>query len=121
MDMYQNNPYMALPGVTPEELGYIQQALAQLTESQQKFFYMSYTSKRKNSQDILIFTIIGFFAIAGVQRFVLGQVVMGILYLMTGGFCLIGTIVDLVNNKSLTLEYNQKMVYESFQMAKMAN
>jgi TM2 domain-containing membrane protein YozV len=121
MDMYQNNPYMALPGVTPEELGYIQQALSQLTENQQKFFYMSYTGKRKNAQDILIFTIIGFFAIAGVQRFVLGQVVMGILYLMTGGFCLIGTIVDLVNNKSLTLEYNQKMVYESFQMAKMAS
>jgi len=121
MDMYQNNPYMALPGITPEELGYIQQALSQLTENQQKFFYMSYTGKRKNSQDILIFTIIGFFAIAGVQRFVLGQVVMGILYLMTGGFCLIGTIVDLVNNKSLTLEYNQKMVYEAFQVAKMSN
>ena len=42
MDSYQNNnnPYMMLPGVTPEELGYIQQALAQLTENQQKFFYM---------------------------------------------------------------------------------
>src|ERR1700753_1084119 len=122
MDMFQNNnPYMALPGISPEELGYIQQALSQLTENQQKFFYMNYTSKRKNPQDILIFTIIGFFAVAGIQRFVLGQTVMGILYLFTGGFCLIGTIVDLVNNKSLTLEYNQKMVYESFQMAKMTN
>jgi TM2 domain-containing membrane protein YozV len=121
MDMFQNNPYAALPGVTPEELGYIQQALSQLTENQQKFFYMTYTSKRKNPQDILIFTIIGFFCVAGIQRFVLGQTVMGILYLFTGGFCLIGTIVDLVNNKSLTLEYNQSMVYESFQMAKMSN
>jgi len=108
MDMYQNNPYMALPGITPEELGYIQQALSQLTENQQKFFYMSYTGKRKNSQDILIFTIIGFFAIAGVQRFVLGQVVMGILYLMTGGFCLIGTIVDLVNNNRLRWSITRK-------------
>ena len=118
MDMFQNNPYAALPGVTPEELGYIQQALSQLTENQQKFFYMNYTGKRKNPQDILIFTIIGFF---GIQRFVLGQTVMGILYLFTAGFCWIGTIVDLVNNKSLTLEYNQSMVYESFQMAKMTN
>lgn len=110
-----------LPGITPEELGYVQQALSQLSESQQKYFYMTYTGKRKNPQDIMIFTIIGFFAIAGIQRFVLGQTAMGILYLFTGGFCLIGTIVDLVNNKSLTLEFNQKMVYESFQMAKMTN
>ncbi|MGZ3891144.1 MAG: TM2 domain-containing protein, partial [Mucilaginibacter sp.] len=62
-----------------------------------------------------------FFAVAGIQRFVLGQIAMGILYLFTGGFCLIGTIVDLVNNRSLTLEYNQKMVYEAFQVAKMSN
>lgn len=110
-----------LPGISPEELGYVQQALSQLTENQQKYFYMTYTGKRKNPQDILIFTIIGFFAVAGIQRFILGQIAMGILYLFTGGFCLIGTIVDLVNNKTLTLEYNQKMVYESFQMAKMTN
>ena len=112
---------MMLPGVSPEELGYVQQALSQLTENQQKYFYMTYTGKRKNPQDIMIFTIIGFFAVAGIQRFVLGQVAMGILYLFTGGFCLIGTIVDLVNNRSLTLEYNQKMVYEAFQVAKMSN
>ncbi|MGZ3753421.1 MAG: TM2 domain-containing protein [Mucilaginibacter sp.] len=122
MDSFQNNnPYMMLPGVSPEELGYVQQALSQLTENQQKYFYMTYTGKRKNPQDIMIFTIIGFFAVAGIQRFVLGQIAMGILYLFTGGFCLIGTIVDLVNNRSLTLEYNQKMVYEAFQVAKMSN
>ncbi len=121
MNMFENNPYMGLPGITPEELNFIQQATSDLGENQQKYFYMAYTSKRKSAQDILIFTIIGFFAVAGVQRFALGQIGMGLLYFFTGGFCLIGTIVDLVNHKDLTLEYNKKMAYESHQIAKMSN
>jgi len=122
MDMFQNNnPYMALPGITPEELGYIQQAIAQLSENQQKYFYMTYTTKRKSPQDMLIFCIVGTFLVPGLQRFIVGQIGMGILYLLTGGLCLVGSIVDLVNHKTLALEYNQKMVFESFQVAKMGN
>ncbi len=122
MDMFQNNnPYMALPGISPEELGYIQQAISQLTENQQKYFYMSYSTKRKSPQDMLIFCIIGTFLLPGFQRFMVGQVGMGILYLFTGGLCFIGSIVDLVNHKTLALEFNQKMVYESFQISKMSN
>jgi TM2 domain-containing membrane protein YozV len=122
MDMFQNNnPYMALPGISPEELGYIQQALAQLTENQQKYFYMSYSTKRKSPQDMLIFCIIGTFLLPGFQRFMVGQIGMGILYLFTAGLCLVGSIVDIVNHKTLALEYNQKMVYESFQVSKMSN
>jgi len=122
MDMFQNNnPYMALPGISPEELGYIQQALAQLSENQQKYFYMSYSTKRKSPQDMLIFCIIGTFLLPGFQRFMVGQIGMGILYLFTAGLCLIGSIVDIVNHKTLALEFNQKMVYESFQVSKMSN
>ena len=120
MDMYQN-PYMSLPGITSEELGFLQQATAELSENQQKYFYMIYTGKRKSPQDVLIFTLIGFIGVAGVQRFLLGQVVMGLLFFFTGGFCLIGTIIDLVNHQSLALEFNRKMAYESFQLAKMSN
>jgi len=122
MDMYQNNnPYMMLPGISPEELGYIQQATAQLSETQQKYFYMSYTTKRKSPQDMLIFCLIGTFLVPGLQRFITGQIGMGLLFLFTGGLCLIGSIVDLVNHKTLALEYNQKMVYESFQVSKMSS
>ena len=121
-NMFQNNnPYMMLPGISPEEMGYIQQAISQLTENQQKYFYMAYTTKRKSPQDMLIFCIVGTFLVPGLQRFIVGQIGMGILYLFTGGLCLIGSIVDLVNHKTLALEYNQKMVYESFQVAKMSN
>ena len=46
------------------------------------------------------------------SRFILGQIGMGILYLFTVGLCFIGTIVDLVNYKQLTLEYNQQQAQE---------
>jgi len=118
MDPFQN-PYIALPGVTAEEIGFLQQATNGLNENQQKYFFMVYSSKRKNPQDILIFTVIGFFGVAGIQRFATGQVGMGLLFLFTGGFCGIGTLVDLINHKSLALEYNKRMAYESYHIAQM--
>ncbi len=113
------NPYMSFPGITPEEMDFLKQATVGLDEKQLQSFYMVYSTKRKSSQDILLFTLLGLIWIAGIQRFVMGQVGMGILYLLTGGFCWIGTIVDLINNASLTNEYNRNMAYESFQIAKM--
>jgi TM2 domain-containing membrane protein YozV len=120
MDMYQS-PYMGLSGISSEELAFLQQATSGLTDEQKKYFYMAYTGKRKSPQDVLIFTLIGFFGVAGIQRFLLGQIGMGLLYFFTGGFCLIGTIVDLVNHRTLALEYNQKMAFEAFNIAKMGN
>jgi TM2 domain-containing membrane protein YozV len=120
MDMYENNPYMAFPGITYEEMGFLQQGTVNLNENQKKYFYMVYSGKRKSPQDLLIFTIIGFFGVAGIQRLVVGEVLMGILYLFTAGFCFIGTIIDLVNYKTLANDYNRKMAYESFQVAQMS-
>ena len=120
MDNFQN-PYMTFQGMTPEEWSYLQQATAELNENQKNYFYMVYSGKRKNPQDILLVTLLGFFGVAGIQRFVVGQIGMGILYFFTGGLCLIGTIVDLINHKSIATEYNRKMAFESFQIAKMNN
>ena len=38
MDAYQN-PYMAFPGITYEEMGFLQQGTADLNENQKKYFY----------------------------------------------------------------------------------
>ena len=118
MDPFQN-PYMSLPGISPEEIGLLQQATQGLNESQNKYFYMVYSGKRKSPQDMLIFCIVGTCLVPGLQRFIIGQIGMGLLYLFTGGLCVIGSIVDLVNYKSLAFEYNKKVAYESFQIAKM--
>jgi hypothetical protein len=45
---------------------------------------------------------------------------MGIVYFLTGGFCFIGTIVDLINHKSLADDFNRQMIYESVNIAKMS-
>jgi len=120
MDSYQN-AYMSLPGISPEELGFLQQATADLNENQKKYFFMAYSGKRKNPQDILLFTLLGFIGAAGVQRFIVGQIGLGLLYFFTGGLCVIGTIVDLINHRTIALEFNHKMAYESYQVAKMSS
>lgn len=45
----------------------------------------------------LILCCVGLVSIAGLHRFLTGHVLLGVLYLLTGGFCLIGTIIDLIN------------------------
>jgi len=77
-----------------------------MSEEKAQQFAMSYMSRRKDPTNILIFTLLGFVIIAGVQRFVLGQIGMGLLYLFTFGLCWIGTIIDLVNHKKLAFEFN---------------
>ncbi len=112
---------MGLSGITPEEVNFLQMATAELNEDQQKQFFIAYTSKRKNPQDILLLTVIGFLGIAGIQRFAMRQIAWGVFYLFTMGLFGICTIADLINNKSLTLEYNKEIAYESFQTATMNN
>jgi TM2 domain-containing membrane protein YozV len=115
------NYYATFSGITPEEMAYLQQATANMSEAQHRNFLMIYSGKRKSAQDILIFTLIGFLGIAGIQRFIIGQVGMGVIYFLTGGFCLIGTIVDLINHKGLADDYNRQMIYESVNIAKMSS
>ena len=45
---------------------------------------------------MIILCCLGFFAAAGIHRFASGHILLGIVYLFTGGLCLIGTIVDLI-------------------------
>lgn len=114
MDM--NQYLMTLPGIGPEEMQALSQCTQGMNEEQKTRFYNVYISKRKNPQDTMLFTLLGFVGFAGIQRLMLGQVAMGIIYFITCGFCFIGTVVDLVNYQSMTFEYNRKMMIESTQM-----
>ncbi|ULQ51503.1 NINE protein [Flavihumibacter fluvii] len=111
-----NNYLMGMPDLQPEELAGIRELTANMSESQQAQFFMLYTGKRKKPQEILLLTCLGFVVVAGIQRFVIGQVGMGVLYLLTGGLCLVGTIVDVVNYKRLATDYNLTQMYESSRM-----
>ena len=116
-----DSQFMALPGITPQEYSYLQTATNGLSEQQLRTFLMIYSGKRKNPSDMLLFCIIGLFLLPGLQRFIIGQIGMGILYLFTIGLCFIGSIVDVVNHKELAFEHNQRMVFESLQMVRMGN
>lgn len=104
---------------TPEELILIDNHTKAFTNEQLQQFVMIYRTKRKDEQTILLCCLLGVVFFAGIHRFLLGQIGMGILYFFTGGLCLIGTIVDAINHKQLTLEYNQKMISETLGMLSM--
>jgi TM2 domain-containing membrane protein YozV len=98
-----------IPGVDANELAYLQALTKDLTEEQLKTFAALYNGERRKSDMILIGGIIGLLGIGGIQRFMVNQIGMGILYLLTIGLCYIGTIIDLVNYQKLTFEYNQEV------------
>lgn len=110
---------MNLKGLSPEEYGFLQHTMTGMNPQQSQQFVMFYSGKRRSPQDILIFTLLGFIGVAGIQRFVTDSIGMGILYFFTAGLCFIGTIVDLINHQSLALDYNQKKAFECAQMVKM--
>ncbi len=111
--MMTDQYFYTLSNITSEEMMFIKQITNELDEDLKKRFMLIYSGKRRDPQHILFFTLLGFIVIAGVQRFATNQIGMGILYLLTGGLCLIGTIVDLINYKNMANEYNHKMAIES--------
>lgn len=97
-----------MPDLEPDEMRYVQSLVQDLSEDEARQFASIYRSRRREPMLLLITTIIGFFGVAGIQRFVVGQIGLGLLYFFTGGLCLVGTIVDLINHKRLAYEYNVK-------------
>lgn len=113
-----SNYLLSLPGMDNTELQFLQNLMAGMTEPQKQQFTSIYSARRKDPQTILLLSLLGLVVIAGIHRFVLEQIGMGILYFFTGGLCLVGTIVDAINYKSLAWEYNQKKALESSNIAK---
>jgi TM2 domain-containing membrane protein YozV len=101
-----------LPELTGEEMAYIQHILKDMSDEKARNFANVYRTRRKEPMLVLITALLGLIVVAGVHRFIMGQIGMGLLYLFTGGLCLIGTIVDLVNHQKLAFEYNQKVANE---------
>ena len=97
-----------MPEIEGEELLYVRGLVEPMTDDDAVLFANAYRSQRRDSTNVLLLTLLGFAVLAGMQRFYVGQIGMGIAYLLTAGFCFIGTIVDLINHKSLALKYNQE-------------
>lgn len=105
-----------LPELMGEEQAYIAGVIKKMDENKARQFANAYRSRRRDPQTLLLTAILGFVLIAGVQRFLVDQIGMGILYLLTGGLCFIGTIIDMVNYKKIAFEYNMKQAQEISQV-----
>lgn len=102
-----------LPELEGDEAAYISKVMESMDDKTADRFARVYRARRKDPQIILLTAIIGFFGVAGVHRFILGQVGMGILYFFTAGLCLIGSIVDIINYKNLAFEYNRDVARDA--------
>ena len=105
-----------LPELEGDEAAYISKMMSSMDEEKADRFARVYRARRKEPQIILFTALVGFFGVAGVHRFITGQVGMGILYLLTGGLCVIGTIVDLINYKNLAFEYNRGVAKDAISL-----
>jgi len=97
-----------MPEIIGEEMLFNDSIVRDMEDDVAQQFANIYRARRKDPQLILMLTLVGFLGFAGIQRFFVDQIGMGILYLFTGGLCMIGTIVDLVNYKRISFEFNQR-------------
>lgn len=111
-----NRVLQFIPEAQGEEFAMLERLTDQMDEDQLRQFSSIYRSRRRDPQNVLIFSIIGLLIIPGLQRFYLNQIGWGILYLLTAGLCLIGSIIDLVNHKTMAQEYNENVANEVVRM-----
>ncbi len=90
----------------PEKIMYLKDKLRTMDE--QKFALVS-TIELKNPQTILLISI--FLGVLGIDRFMIGDIGMGILKLLTGGVCGILLIIDwfTISKKTQDLNFNNVM------------
>lgn len=101
--------YELLPELEGDESQYISAIIEEMPDEKARLFSNVYRSRRRDPILLLILALIGLFGIAGIHRFFVGHIGMGILYLLTGGLCVVGTIVDMINYKNFAFEYNRKI------------
>ena len=110
--------FYSISNLEGDELIDLKQITQGYSEEKLGKFIAIYKSKRKDPQTGMITGVIPFvIGVHGIQRFYYGNIGMGILYLFTFGLCMIGTIIDLVNNKKMALEANRSIMQECANMA----
>jgi len=111
--MNQEQVLRVIPDIEYDELVTILNITREMSVPQQEQFLMLYQRRRKSRQELLLLSLLGFVGVAGIHRLIIGDIALGIIYLLTGGLCLIGTIVDIININSLTTRFNAKQAYET--------
>jgi TM2 domain-containing membrane protein YozV len=101
-----------LPELEGDEQVEVARLLNEMSDRQSEHFARIYRSRRRDPVHILILAAVGFIGAAGLQRLYMKEVGLGLVYLFTGGLCLIGTIYDLIKYQDLTDRYNRDVALE---------
>lgn len=96
-----------LPELEGAERFFIQDLIEGMSADEAQQFASAYRGRRKDPNTVLLAAIVGLVAIPGFQRFWLGHIGMGFLYLCTVGLFLVGSVVDIAKHKKLALTHNQ--------------
>ena len=76
-----------MPELTGDEQVRVAQWMKNMNDEQAQHFAHVYRQRRKQESTTLILALVGLVSLAGLQRFYLGQIGMGLLYLFTLGLC----------------------------------
>jgi TM2 domain-containing membrane protein YozV len=90
------------------ERSLVEDLTARMSREDIQQFAAAYRQVRKDPQVIRIMAAVGIVAIPGLQRFWVGQIGMGFLYLLTGGLLWVGTIMDIINYREIAFRYNRE-------------
>jgi len=101
-----------LPELEGAERFFIQDLIEGMSEDEAQQFASAYRGRRKDPNTVLVAAIVGLVAIPGFQRFWLGPIGMGFLYLCTVGLFLVGSVVDIAKHKKLALTHNQRVAQQ---------
>jgi TM2 domain-containing membrane protein YozV len=101
-----------LPELEGDEQVEVARLLNDMNDAQAEHFARIYRSRRRDPVHILLLAAVGFVGAAGLHRLYLEEFALGLVYLFTGGLCLIGTIYDVITYKDLALQYNQSVALE---------
>jgi TM2 domain-containing membrane protein YozV len=101
-----------LPELDGDEQVEVARLLNKMSDEQAEHFARIYRSRRRDPVHILILAAVGFIGAAGLQRLYMEEFALGLVYLFTGGLCLIGTIYDVIKYKDLALRYNRTVAVE---------
>ena len=94
------------PFAEGEELVFLQNLTDMYDDEQIASFSAAYNARRRKPGETLLYTFSFVLGLSGGHRFYLGQIGMGMLYLLTFGLCGFGNIIDLFRSKSLAYARN---------------
>jgi TM2 domain-containing membrane protein YozV len=101
-----------LPELDGDEQIEVARLLNDMSDAQAEHFARIYRSRRRDPVHILLLAAVGFIGAAGLQRLYMKEFALGLVYLFTGGLCLIGTIYDLLKYRDLAFRYNRDVALE---------